>query len=214
MKKIFGFLVLVLFLASVCAPVFADSQEKIDKLEKEIISLQVKLSKTKNKIQKTRIQNTITGHKKAIAQLNKSEASKPVKVAVGKAQVSGSVLLKHVVIKGGLAGGAALIAADYLMPAGPGLAGGEIGYAIGNSFGIIDVGGKFIYDFGGPFAGLEVSYAGYSKDVTSVPGLSGTIKSGIGIGLIGGMVFGQYQVGLGYNTILGLRVDGGYRINL
>lgn len=119
---------------------------------------------------------------------------------------------KCLVLKSGLAGGACLLAAEYLMPMGPVKVGGEAGYAIGNSFGIIDAGVKVLYSMGAPFVGLEVSYAGYSKDVKQVPGLSGTIKAGAGAGLVAGMVFDPFQVQVGYNTALGVRADAGYRI--
>lgn len=77
---------------------------------------------------------------------------------------------------------------------------------------MIDAAAKVIYSMGGPFAGLEVGYAGYSKDVTNVPGLSGTIKAGVGVGLIGGYATGPLQFGVGYNTALGARADAGYRL--
>lgn len=115
-------------------------------------------------------------------------------------------------VKGGLAGGAGLVAAEYWMPMGPVFLAGEAGYAMGNNFGLIDAAAKVIYSMGAPFVGLEVGYAGYSKDVTNVPGLSGTIKAGVGVGLIGGTTMGPIQLGVGYNTALGARADAGYRL--
>jgi len=219
MKKICILFLLAAFMLSVCASSFAassnDAKEKIAKLEKEIIILKAKLVKIKSKIQKARIEKIIAGHKKVIAELKKElfEAivEKPGKIKVVQPNV-GQARQKILAVKGGLAGGAGLVAAEILMPMGPGFIGAEAGYAIGNNFGILDAGIKGIYSFGNPYVGLEISYAGYSKDVTNVPGLSGTIKSGVGVGIIGGTTIGQIQFGLGYNTILGARADAGYRI--
>jgi len=115
-------------------------------------------------------------------------------------------------VKGGLAGGAGLAAVEYWAPMGPVFLAGEAGYAMGNNFGLIDAAAKVIYSLGAPFVGLEVGYAGYSKDVTGVMGLSGTIKAGVGVGLIGGFATGPIQLGVGYNTALGVRADAGYRL--
>ena len=65
---------------------------------------------------------------------------------------------------------------------------------------------------GANYIGLELSYAGYSNDVVNVPGLSGTTTSGIGLGIIAGTNVGPVRLGVGYNTILGLRADVGYRL--
>jgi hypothetical protein len=134
--------------------------------------------------------------------------------AVAPSPAPAAVASRALVLKGGLAGGAGLIAAEYLMPMGPVMLGGEAGYAIGNSFGIIDAGVKVVYSMGSPFVGLEVAYAGYSKNVKEVPGLSGTVKSGAGVGLVAGLVMNPMQIQVGYNTALGLRADAGYRIYL
>jgi len=213
---------MVAFIASVCVPSFAasaaDNKAKISKLEKEISSLRTKLTATKSKVQRTRIENMIAGYKKTIAQLQQESvvaraAEKPVKVEAIRAEVV-QEQARILGVKGGLAGGAGLIAADFMMPVGPIYLGAEVGYAIGNNFGIIDAGVKGIYSLGNPFIGLEISYAGYSKDVTNVPGLSGTIKSGVGVGIIGGTTMGPIQLGVGYNTALGARADAGYRLYL
>ena len=219
MRKMLAMFVLASFILVFAAASFAEDaaaiQNKITKLEREIDNLQAKMAKTANKTQRVRIQNTIAGHRKVIADYNRQliGMGKPVKVEVMRVQVVEQPQ-KILAVKGGLAGGAGLVAADFMMPMGPIFLGGEVGYAIGNNFGVIDAGVKGIYSFGGPFAGLEISYAGYSKDVTQVPGLSGTIKAGIGVGLLGGMVFGPVQACVGYNTALGLRADAGYRLYL
>lgn len=132
--------------------------------------------------------------------------------AVAPRPAPAPVASRALVLKGGLAGGAGLIAAEYLMPMGPVMLGGEAGYAIGNNFGIIDAGVKVVYSMGSPFVGLEVAYAGYSKNVKEVPGLSGTVKSGAGVGLVAGLAMNPMQIQVGYNTALGLRADAGYRI--
>jgi len=218
MKKIISALVLIAFVFFVSSASFAqDEAAKISKLEKEISALNAKLVKIKNKTQRARIQNTIIGHKKVIAELNKElaakQATKTIKVEVLKVQVVEQPQ-KILAIKGGLAGGAGLIALDFVMPVGPVYLGGEAGYAIGNNFGVVDAAVKAVYAFGAPYVGLEVGYAGYSKDVKEVPGLSGTIKAGVGVGLIAGTAFGPIQVGVGYNTALGARADAGYRFYL
>jgi len=218
MKKVFMLLLLAVFLLSVCAPSFAATNaEKIAKLQSEIKTLEVQLAKTKSKVQKARIQNTIAGHKKVIAQL-KAQApapvvEKPMRVEIIKAEIV-KAQPNILFLKGGLAGGAGLIAADYIMPVGPMYLGGEAGYSIGNNFGVIIAGVKGIFDFGGPYVGLEVSYGGYSKKVQDVPGLSGVIDAGVGVGLIGGMAMGPFAVDAGYDTKLGARANAGYRLYL
>lgn len=218
MKKIISALVLIAFVFFVSSASFAqDEAAKIVKLEKEISTLNVKLVKIKNKTQRARLQKTIAGHKKVIAELKKElaakQAAKPVKVEILKVRVVEQPQ-KILAVKGGLAGGAGLLAVDFLMPVGPAYLGGEAGYAIGTNFGIVDAAVKVVYSFGAPFVGLEVGYAGYSKDVKEVPGLSGTVKAGVGVGLIAGTAFGPIQVGVGYNTALGARADAGYRFYL
>ena len=221
MKKICILFLLAAFMLSVCASSFAassnDAKDKIAKLEKEIIILKAKLVKIKSKIQKARIEKIIAGHKKVIAELKKELTSAAVEKPEKVEMIAAKVVPERpriLAIKGGLAGGAGLIAADFTMPVGPIYLGAEAGYAIGNNFGILDAGIKGIYSFGKPFIGLEISYAGYSKDVKDVPGLSGTIKSGVGVGIIGGTIMGPIQFGIGYNTTLGVRADAGYRIYL
>ncbi|MFA4906145.1 MAG: hypothetical protein WC645_06545 [Candidatus Margulisiibacteriota bacterium] len=212
MKKFVGLLIVSCFIASLAVTSFAQSQERISKLEREISKLESTLAKTKNRTQRLRLQKTINNYKKEVAELKK-EISPAAAPSVAAAP-SGPAAPKTLLVKGGLAGGAGLIAAEYLMPMGPVTVGGELGYGIGSNFGIIDAGAKATYSLGMPFVGLEISYAGYSKDVTNVPGLSGTVKSGIGVGLVGGTSMGPWVAQLGYNTILGLRADAGYRINL
>lgn len=212
MKRFTGLMILSCFIVSLAVASYAQSQERIGKLEREISKLEVTLAKTKNRTQRLRLQKTINDYKKEVADLKKEVS--PAVVPVKAAAPSGPSAPKTLIVKGGLAGGAGLIAGEYLMPVGPMNVGGELGYAIGSNFGIIDVGVKGVYSLGMPFVGLEVTYAGYSKDVKEVPGLSGTIKSGIGVGLIGGTSFGPWVGQVGYNTILGLRADAGYRINL
>lgn len=214
MKKFVGLMILSCFVLSLAAASFAQSQERLGKLEREISRLESTLTKTKNRTQRLRLQKTINDYKKEVADLKKEIAVSPAASARAGAP-AGPAAPRTLIVKGGLAGGAGLIAAEYLMPMGPINLGGELGYAIGNNFGLIDVGVKGVYSLGAQFIiGLEVNYAGYSKDVTDVPGLSGTIKSGVGVGLVGGMVMVPWQAQVGYNTIAGLRADAGYRIQL
>lgn len=213
MRKFVGFLVLSCFVASLVSVSFAMTMDdnRAVKLEREINRLESTLTKTKNKTQRARLQKTINDYKKEVADLKKETSPA---AAPSKAAPAGPSAPKTLMVKGGLAGGAGLIAGEYMMPVGPMIVGGELGYAIGNNFGVIDAGIKGIYSLGMPFVGLEISYAGYSKDVTNVPGLSGTIKSGVGVGLVGGMPVGPVLAQIGYNTIFGLRADAGYRIKL
>jgi hypothetical protein len=210
MKKIVGLVILSCFLISLTAASFAQD-DRAGKLEREVSKLESTLAKTKNRTQRLRLQKTINDYKKEIADLKKEVS--PAAAAKAKAP-SGPAAPKTLIIKGGLAGGAGLIAGELLMPMGPMNVGGELGYAIGTNFSIIDAGVKGVYSLGAQFIGLEVNYAGYSKDVKDVPLLSGTIKSGVGVGLVGGVVMAPWQAQVGYNTIAGLRADAGYRIQL
>lgn len=210
MKKIVGLVILSCFLISLTAASFAQD-DRAGKLEREVSKLESTLAKTKNRTQRLRLQKTINDYKKEIADLKKEVS--PAAAAKAKAP-SGPAAPKTLIIKGGLAGGAGLIAGELLMPMGPMNVGGELGYAIGTNFSIIDAGVKGVYSLGAQFIGLEVNYAGYSKDVKDVPLLSGTIKSGVGVGLVGGVVMAPWQAQVGYNTIFGLRADAGYRIQL
>ncbi|HTY12993.1 MAG TPA: hypothetical protein VMD02_02265 [Candidatus Omnitrophota bacterium] len=226
MRKILSLLLLTAFVFSLAAPSLAapDNRAQIAKLQNEISRLEATLAKTKSNVQKARIQSTIVGHKKVIAELEKQVVvektvtttrviEKPAPAQMAPV-ASAPSLPKMFAFKGGLAGGAGLIAADYMMPIGPIYLGGEAGYAIGNNFGIVDAGIKGVMDFGGPFVGLEVSYGGYSKKVQDVPGLSGVIDSGVGVGLLAGTALGPLAVSVGYDTKLGARADAGYRILL
>ena len=212
MKKILGTLILLAFVLSICPAILAQDDSK--KLENEIKKLEAQLKKTKSPSVRAKIQTLINKDKEELAVLKIQQPAKAAEAPKPAAAAPQPAMPKVMAVKGGLAGGAGLIAADFMMPVGPMYLGGEVGYAIGNQFGIIDAAIKGVFSFGAPFVGLEVGYAGYSKDVKEVPGLSGTIKSGVGIGIIGGTTFGPIQVGLGYNTALGLRADAGYRMYL
>ena len=214
MKKIVGLVILSCFLFSLAAASFAQSEERVSKLEREISKLEVTLAKTKNRTQRLRLQKLINDYKKEVVQLKKESTPAAAPAPAKAAAPSGPAAPKTLIVKGGLAGGAGLIAGELLMPVGPMSVGGELGYAIGNNFSIIDAGVKGVYSLGAQFIGLEVNYAGYSKDVKEVPGLSGTIKSGVGVGLVGGMPIGPVLAQVGYNTILGLRADAGYRLKI
>lgn len=216
-KKILLVLVMVLFVfsAAVKAEDIATINNNISRLEKEIQSLEAQKAKVKSNAQKARISKIIAGHKKVISEYNAELKAQGVTPQQAKAMSQKKIASKNVaIVKGGLAGGAALIAAEMVMPMGQYNVGCEVGYGLGNNFGIIDLGVKATYPMGKNFVGAEISYAGYSKDVTNVPGLSGTIKSGIGFGVIGGMNIDKYQVEIGYNTILGIRADVGYCIKI
>jgi hypothetical protein len=221
MKKIITLLVVLIFSISIISAALAETaqsvQNQITSLEKEITKLEAKLATTKNKVQRTRLERTIAGHRKVIEEMQADLPQEKAPVVAVPAPVvapAGSALPRMLAVKGGLAGGAGLAAVEYLLPVGPVYLGGEAGYAIGNNFGVIDVAGRCIYNVGNNYIGLEIGYAGYSKDVTNVPGLSGTIKAGIGVGVIGEITMGPVQLGLGYNTALGLRADAGYRMYL
>lgn len=215
MKKIFAASILMAFLLAIVSPVFAATiQQQVQRLENEVTLLQSKLAKTKNAAQIARIKRTIKGDQAKLDELKKDPRYSPVKVEITKMEFVQWKSLNMLMVKGGLAGGAALVAGEYRIPVGPVFIGGELGYAMGSGFGIIDVGARILYPLEKTFVGIELSYAGYSKDVTSVPGLSGVIKSGVGIGLFGGTAFGPIELNVGYNTILGIRADAGYRINL
>lgn len=90
----------------------------------------------------------------------------------------------------------------------------DLGYGIGNSFNItlIEVSGRMPLGRDN-FAGLELSSANYSKSVTDVPGLSGTIGAGSrsGFGVFAGRWLGKTQVQVGYNSALGLTVGAIYK---
>lgn len=216
MKKISGIFVLLVFLLAIVLPVFAATiNQQVQRLENEVSFLQGKLAKTKSPAQIARLKKTIKGDQAKIEELKKDPSYGSVKLEITKVQiVEQSQKTKIFTVKGGLAGGAGLVAMEYLMPMGPRVIGGEAGYAMGSGFGAIEAAIKVLHPLGNHFVGLELSYAGYSKDVTSVPGLSGVIKSGVGIGIIGGTSFGPIRVSTGYNTILGLKADAGYRINI
>ena len=221
MKKIIALIIVLAFSVSIISATLAETtqsiQNQITSLEKEITKLEAKLTTTKNKVQRSRLERTIAGHHKVIEEMKADLPQEKTPVVAAPAPVAtpaGTALPRILAIKGGLAGGAGLAAVEYLLPVGPVYLGGEAGYAIGNNFGVIDAAGRCLYNLGNNFVGLEIGYAGYSKDVTNVPGLSGTIKAGIGVGIIGGMTIGPVQLGLGYNTALGLRADAGYRMYL
>lgn len=116
-------------------------------------------------------------------------------------------------VKGGLAGGAILIGTSIAKPVKSFYLGGEAGYCIGNQFGVLNIGIFGLYPFSmDTYSGIELNYANYSTLVQSVPLLSGNISGGnIGIGIFIGKTFGDIQAQFGYNTVLGLRGDLGYK---
>ena len=118
-------------------------------------------------------------------------------------------------LKGGYAAGGALLAGSISAPFKGVFVGGEAGYVVGNSFGVIDLGINCIYPMGDRYIGIEATYANYSKTVGNIPGISGS-KNGAqtGIGIIAGMPFRDFVVGAGYNTALGIRFDIGKKYYL
>ncbi len=210
MRKSVSVLLILFIVFFVISPVIsATTEEKIQKLQNEISVLDKKLDTTKSKIEIARIKRTIKGHQAKIDELKKSLPEQKPVVSKETSVLDSSKLL---IVKAGSAGGAVLIGVDALVPMGAWMLGGEAGYAIGDNFGILDLGLKGVYSFGDPFLGVEVLYAGYSKDVKNVPGLSGVVKSGVGFGVSGGTFFGPVRVSVGYNTALGLRADAGYKL--
>lgn len=217
MKKPLSICFLLAFVVFISSPVFCaqpvSPKDTINKLQSEIVSLQKKLQTTKNKKQADRIQNTINGNKAKIAELKKDIANSQgnVKLEITKISVSQVKPLNPLQLKLGFAGGAILLAGQYSLAQIP--ADIEAGYAIGNGFGVIDLGISAKRNFDKNFIGGEFTLASYSQKVQDVPGISGTIDgTHLGVGVSAGTTIGSFLVGVGYNTALGIRADATYRL--
>ncbi|MFA6431932.1 MAG: hypothetical protein WCV91_06120, partial [Candidatus Margulisiibacteriota bacterium] len=81
---------------------------------------------------------------------------------------------KYWSLKGGYAGGGALLAGTISVPFKGLYVGGEAGYVIGSGFGVMDLGINCIYPMGDRYVGVEATYANYSKNVGNIPGISGS----------------------------------------
>jgi len=116
----------------------------------------------------------------------------------------------------GFGGGALILGADYrVAPMWDGidlLAGA--GYGIGNGYSVlaVNLGGAFKVKEN-IYVGASLDLANYSKSITNIAGISGTIDAGtkLGIGVFGGTVLNdKWQLQVGYSSALGLTARAGY----
>jgi hypothetical protein len=115
---------------------------------------------------------------------------------------------------GGYGGGAGLVKAGYLFPINPGFTlVADAGFGLGNNFSIMPVDVQGVFPLGSNRLGVEITAANYSKAITNVPGVSGTISQGthMGAGIFFGMPFRNFNVQVGYNTALGVNVGAVYK---
>lgn len=217
----------------------ATIEKNIKKLEKEIVSLERKLEATSSSIRRKRLQRTIDGHKKVIAEYEeemailypKDEASKEAaaqrvspEVAAETAEVRmealsmkviEKVLHNYVDLKAGFSSGALDLGVTYLthyMGLRPGIG---AGYSIGSNYSVLRTDLILMKEMGPRYFYGELTYAGYSDNVTNILG-AGDVKKGtqVGIGLTAGMELGNILAEVGYNTALGLKAHAVYRILL
>jgi len=81
-----------------------------------------------------------------------------------------------------------------------------IGYLQGNQYNVLCAGLAGIRAFGNRYAGLGVTYAGYSENVADIPGLSGTVTQGghVGLDLFTGVnLTDDKALEVGYSSALG-----------
>jgi len=92
----------------------------------------------------------------------------------------------------------------------------DAGYAFGNGFSAPKIGAGWIAKFGeGFFWGLELVGASFSKPIKEVSG-RGTVPEGasMGVGVLGGWGQDPIFCDVGYNSLLGVTANIGYRIFL
>ena len=216
MKRAIGILVVFFFLVSVCGMSYAEQDKKqalkaeVEKVETEINRLyQIMLNNKAHKVRHEEIRQIILGHRRRVETLEEQFA------ALGVEKQKEIITAKNeFVLRGGLGGGAFMLGINYLyhikgnFSLSPG-----IGYGMGNQLGIIKGELEGIFKYGQGFAGIDLTYANYSENVTDVPGLSGaTLSKGArtGIGIVAGVPIGIFQARAGLNTALGLILDANF----
>lgn len=216
MKKVAILLVLFSFLGMSFSGARAEDPTRLEKLQNEIVQLEKKLSAAKTQTRKDRIQQQIAEYK---AEIDKLQA---VPASVKLEQVSVKLIEKpqprrSIWLEAGAGGGALALSVVYAQPLNPvNSLFLDAGYAFGNGFSFPKLGVGWLTKFGeGFFWGLELVGASFSKPIKDVSG-RGTVPEGANMGLGALIGWGQDPVfcDVGYNSLLGLTANIGYRIFL
>ena len=205
MKKIL-LLILVSLLVVSCA--FAGVREKREKLEK--INKYVKV--LDQKIEAARQARQIN----KIAELKEMKRAQQERANRIRSEISsmpGGGRGWQVV--GGLGGGAVIVDFGYNIPMDKFDLLVGLGYGLGNSYSILKGSVASVFNTSPMYWGLEAVGANYSKSVTGVTGLSGTIAKGtkLGLGLFVGKAINEKISGqIGYNSALGATAAVSYKL--
>jgi len=132
--------------------------------------------------------------------------------------VMASASLAAVSVKAGLAGGSFRVAGVFDRQIKDRFSIlGEVGYGINSGqYDVITAGVSGIYKIRDPYyIGAGAIYSSYSSPVTlSIPKVDIIEKTGIGLGVFGGMTRDKMYGQLGYDTRLGMIAEAGYTVRM
>lgn len=219
MRKIFGLLLIFVFLVGMSGIGFAQVGEKKAELAKvkqyiKVLDQKIKKARAAKKINKIAELKDLKRKQLGRAKRLKEEIKESEKVRK-KAGVKrrGPKIKGRFQIEAGYGGGAGILGVGYAMPmASFGLL-VDAGYGIGNKYSVITANVSGILPFGDNYAGLGLGVASYSETVTDIVGLSGNIDKGskAGFGVFFGTKLGMICAQIGYNSALGATAGAIYK---
>ncbi|KPJ65803.1 hypothetical protein AMJ44_09475 [candidate division WOR-1 bacterium DG_54_3] len=221
MRKMFGWLLVFVFLAGLAGTGFAQVEEKkaeLEKIKQYIITLDQKIIKARadkqiNKIAelkelKRRELARAKELRQEIARLEKAEVRPRAAKRMGPKAKRGGFQ-----VGAGYGGGAAILGAGYTIPTARLDLLIDAGYGLGNEYSVLSANISGVIPLGANYVGIGLGMANYSEKVKDIPGLSGEIDKGsrFGAGLFFGRCFGPLRAQLGYNSALGLTAGLNYK---
>jgi hypothetical protein len=220
-RKIFGLLLVIVFLVGIAGTGFAQLEEKkaeLEKVKQYILVLDQKIRKARaarqiNKIAefkdlKRRELERAKQLKKEIARLEKAEVKPRAAKRMGPKAKRGGFQ-----VGAGYGGGAAILGAGYTIPTARLDLLIDAGYGLGNEYSVLSANISGVIPMGANYVGIGLGMANYSEKVKDIPGLSGEIDKGsrFGAGLFFGRSFGRFRAQIGYNSALGLTAGLNYK---
>ena len=221
MRKMFGWLLVFVFLAGLAGTGFAQVEEKkaeLEKIKQYIITLDQKIIKARadkqiNKIAelkelKRRELARAKELRQEIARLEKAEVRPRAAKRMGPKAKRGGFQ-----VGAGYGGGAAILGAGYTIPTARLDLLIDAGYGLGNEYSVLSANISGVIPLGANYVGIGLGMANYSEKVKDIPGLSGEIDKGsrFGAGLFFGREFGRFRAQIGYNSALGVTAGLNYK---
>jgi len=203
MKKVFAFLLIGVMAAGGAFASVSNNEVELKKIKQyiQVLDKKIDAAKAAKQVNKVAELNELKRE-----QLARAKALKPDFVI-------GSERGRQ--LSAGLGGGGLILDFGYSIPMANFDLLLDVGYGMGNSYSIMKAGAAAVFDRAPMFYGLEVGAANYSKAVSGVSGISGTIDQGTKVGLgvfVGKAMTDKIALQVGYNSALGATAFVNYKL--